>query len=362
MKILQVCGGYSMGGLEQQTIKIAKGLINKGHELMIYCSKDSLISSKCKTENINYSEGLFDIGNNVFKNFKNTYKILKKFKPDIIHVQRSHDLFPIVLVLYIYKINTPLVFTRRMESSINKKTFFHKLIYKRINKAYAISSFIKDNLIATTPIKPDKVEVLNNGVDLKIFNPLNYDKKTCRKKYDMPLDATIIGMVGRISPMKGHKEFVRAASELFNNRNDKLFFAIIGGASVGEESFAQEIYKLAKTLLPSSNFRFYEFTDSVAEALATMDIFIFPSYRESFGNALLEAMAMQLPIVTTYAGGVKDIIICGENALCIEPKNHLQLVNAVNQLLNNEELKIKISIKARKTAEKNIILKIILIN
>ena len=75
--------------------------------------------------------------------------------------------------------------------------------------------------------------------------------------------------------MKGHKEFVRAASELFNNRNDKLFFAIIGGASVGEESFAQEIYKLAKTLLPSSNFRFYEFKMCIRDRYNTMHYLAF---------------------------------------------------------------------------------------
>jgi len=96
---------------------------------------------------------------------------------------------------------------------------------------------------------------------------------------------------------------------------------------------------------------FYEFTDSVAEALSTIDIFVFPSYRESFGNALLEAMAMQLPIVTTFAGGVTDIIKCNENALCVEPQNHKQIYEAIKLILSDDELKNNLALYARRTAE-----------
>jgi glycosyltransferase involved in cell wall biosynthesis len=351
MKILQVCGGYSMGGLEQQTIKISLALKSRGHDVLIFCSKDSLISKKCKTLNIQFSTGLFDKNSNFFSNYKNTYKLIKKFSPDIIHVQRSHDLFPIVSVLNTYGMKIPLFFTRRMESSIKKKSLIHQWIYHRIDKCYAISNFIKENLILTTPIDPQKIEVLNNAVDLDILDPLKYDKNVNRKKFNIPEDATVIGIVGRISPMKGHREFILAASDLLKDNFKNLFFAIFGGASVGEEDFAKEIYELAEKTLPKEKYIFHKFIDSVAEALSTMDVFVFPSYRESFGNALLEAMAMQLPIVTTYAGGVTDIIKCGENALCVEPQNHEQIYESIKLILNNSELKNQIAIYARKTAE-----------
>jgi glycosyltransferase involved in cell wall biosynthesis len=351
MKILQVCGGYSMGGLEQQTIKISLALQNKGHEVLVFCSADSLISEKCKSLNLPFSTGLFDNGSNTFTNYKNTRNVIKKFSPDIIHVQRSHDLFPIASVLNTYGLSTPLFFTRRMESNINKKTIIHRWIYHRIDKCYAISNFIKENLIMTTPINAKKIEILNNAVDLNIFDPNKYDKTLNRQKFNIPNDTIIIGMVGRISPMKGHRELIFAAAELLKNHYDNLFFVFFGGASVGEEYFANEIYQLADYTLPKEKFMFYEFTDSVAEALSTIDIFVFPSYRESFGNALLEAMAMQLPIVTTFAGGVTDIIKCNENALCVEPQNHKQIYEAIKLILSDDELKNNLALYARRTAE-----------
>jgi glycosyltransferase involved in cell wall biosynthesis len=238
-----------------------------------------------------------------------------------------------------------------MESNINKKTIIHRWIYHRIDKCYAISNFIKENLIMTTPINAKKIEILNNAVDLNIFDPNKYDKTLNRQKFNIPNDTIIIGMVGRISPMKGHRELIFAAAELLKNHYDNLFFVFFGGASVGEEYFANEIYQLADYTLPKEKFMFYEFTDSVAEALSTIDIFVFPSYRESFGNALLEAMAMQLPIVTTFAGGVTDIIKCNENALCVEPQNHKQIYEAIKLILSDDELKNNLALYARRTAE-----------
>lgn len=351
MKIIQACGGYSMGGLEQQTIKISLALQSKGHDVLVFCSADSLISEKCKSLNLQFSTGLFDNGSNAITNYKNTHDVIKKFSPDIIHVQRSHDLFPIASVLNTYGLSTPLFFTRRMESNIRKKTLVHRWIYHRIDKCYAISNFIKENLIMTTPINAEKIEVLNNAVDLNVFDPNKYDKNLNRQKYNIPNDAIVIGMVGRITPMKGHRELIFAASELLKNHYDNLFFVFFGGASVGEGYFANEIYQLADYTLPKGKFIFYEFTDSVADALSTMDIFVFPSYRESFGNALLEAMAMQLPVVTTFAGGVTDIINCGENAICVEPQNHKQIYEAIKLLLTDDEIKNIIAQNARKTAE-----------
>ncbi|MPM27560.1 D-inositol 3-phosphate glycosyltransferase [bioreactor metagenome] len=81
-----------------------------------------------------------------------------------------------------------------------------------------------------------------------------------------------------------------------------------------------------------------------------MDIYVFPSHRESFGNVLLEAMAMQLPIVSVNAGGVTDMITCGENALCVRPQQAEEIFGALQTLLNDNELSAQMALKARKRA------------
>jgi len=245
---------------------------------------------------------------------------------------------------------TPLVFTRRMESRLKKKSPVHWLIYSRVDRAWCVSSFVRQNFLATSPMKPEKVFVMNNGIDLKVFDPGLYDRSKMRAQFGIPADAITIGMTGRISPMKGHADFINAAKFLIESEQKKLFFVMAGGASVGEDLFANEIYSLAKKSLPEGSYSFIDHQPNLAGLLATLDVYVFPSHRESFGNVLLEAMAMKLPIVSVNAGGVTDMITSGENALCVRPQQPKELFSSIHKLLNNSELSTKLAQEARKRA------------
>ena len=140
--------------------------------------------------------------------------ILKSACYDLIHSHASKDLWLLVPALKLFNSSIPLVFTKHIGSYIVKKDFLHNKIYNRVNLALAISSVIKSNLINTTALTADKIEIIHNGVDVEKFSIANADKKRLRKELKISEDEILIGMTGRFSPGKGHEEFLFAANQL----------------------------------------------------------------------------------------------------------------------------------------------------
>ena len=351
MRILQVCGGPSWGGIEIQTVFVSSELIKAGNELHVFCSKKGQVQKHALELNIPCSSALFDPETSWLSSYKACKKLLRTFKPDIIHVQRSHDLSVVVAALRFLRLKTKLVFTRRMESRVNKKTIIHRWIYSSINRTWCVSSFVRANFLKTSPAKADRVFVMNNGINLEKFNPQRHVYSEVCLKYSLPNDKILIGMSGRVSSMKGHLEFIRAAALLIEQSQKPLFFIMAGGASVGEEDYAKSIYNMAEEILPENSYIFLDFQSDLSEILSVLDIYVFPSHRESFGNVLLEAMAMQKAIVAVYAGGVSDIVECNKTAVCVSPKSSKEIFEAVQLFLNDKDKCRQFALEAKKRAE-----------
>ncbi len=161
----------------------------------------------------------------------------------------------------------------------------------------------------------------------------------------------LIGMIARFSPGKGHEEFLNAARQL-KQKYDNLKFLIVGKASYGEEKYEYEIKALAKQLELNEVF-FTGFRTDTADVLSAMDIFVFPSHAEAFGIALIEAMAMELPTVSSNAEGVLDITIDGQTGLLFENKNADDLANKIAQLVESKEMRIRFGKSGRERVKNN---------
>lgn len=346
MKILQVCSSPSWGGIELQTIKVAKGLKQRGIEVRILCSSPSFICTEASQNGLQFHTGIFG-KNDFFHSVKTTRKLLQNFQPDIVHVQLSHDLSVLSAALRLNRMKTPLLFTRRMESKVKKKLLIHHRIYGRVDYAYCISSFIRENFISTSPMPARKVGIMHNGIDLSRFEPNLFDSSRIKAELGIPENSIVIGTTGRLSLMKGYEEFIECASRLKQKLDKPLFFLMVGGASRGEELYAEKIMSIASEKLPSGSFLFTGHTAEVEKYLSVMNIFVFASYRESFGNVLLEAAAMGVPIAATNSGGVCDIIECGKTALCFNPKDANGMETAIQSLLNNVEFASAMATEAK---------------
>jgi len=350
MKILYSCLSKSWGGMEMFTLTAVKQLLNRNIKVELICIAESrlhieasnigLIIHPLKASGYFHPFSIIKLGN-----------IIRKGNFDIIHTQASKDLWLLVPALRLIKDTTPLIMTKQVGSAIIKKDKFHKWIYSRLTYALAISKVIKKNLIDTCPIPDNKILLLHNAVDTQKFNPEKVDSKKVKQEFGLGNKDIAIGMLARISPGKGHEEFLHAASEL-NKRHKNLKFLIVGEASRGEDKYADSIKQSAKEF-DLNNLIFTGFRSDTPEVLKAMEIFVFPSHGEAFGIALVEAMAMGLPSVCSNSDGVLDIAVDNETSFLFESKNWEDLTRKLESLINSSETRIQFGKAARKRAIEN---------
>ena len=271
--------------------------------------------------------------------------LIKKNNYNLVHSHASKDLWLLVPALKISASLIPLFLTKHMGSFIVKKDLLHRFIYQRVTKAFAISTVIKSNLIETTPLQADKIELIYNAVDVKKFDPAKTDRNKVRKEFNIADDEIVIGMIARFSPGKGHEEFLQSAKTL-SSKHKSLRFIVVGEASRGEDEYANSVKNLADNL-GIKNIIFAGFRSDTPDILSAFDIFIFPSHAEAFGLALIEAMAMEKASVCANADGVLDIAVDGETNLLFQNKNAEDLADKTELLINDENKRLQIGKAAR---------------
>ncbi len=277
--------------------------------------------------------------------------IIRKVKFDLIHTHASKDLWVLVPALQFLRRRIPLILTKHIGSFVEKKDYLHRRLYRYVTKAIAISTAIKNNILQTTPLSTEQIQLIPNGVDTTIFNPDLVSGKTAREEFKVGNDEILIGMMARFSPGKGHEEFIKAASDL-NSEFNNIRFIIIGEASRGEDEYANRIKTYAAEL-KLNNLIFTGYRSDVPELLAALDIFIFPSHAEAFGIALIEAMAMQKPSVCSASEGVLDIALDGETSFLFEKQNAEDLAAKIKSLIIDPDIRKKFSLAARQRVLQN---------
>jgi glycosyltransferase involved in cell wall biosynthesis len=188
-----------------------------------------------------------------------------------------------------------------------------------------------------------KVEVIPFGVDTNIFK--HEEVKSVFDKDDF-----VVGTVKSLYPKYGIEYLIRAFSLLKRQNPGKPLKLII----VGEGLLANPLKKLAKELAVADDTLFTGKIkhSEISAYYNMMDICIFPSVHESFGVAVIEALACEKPVVATNVGGFAEIIKNGQTGLLTEPRNPESIAEAVTHLINNRAIGIKLAKAGREEVVK----------
>lgn len=287
------------------------------------------------------------------------YVYLKKEKFDIVH---THNPKPGLLGQAAAKtagvpiiINTIHGLYFDQNSSIFKRDFFifiekiaaecSDLIFSQ-NKE-DISTLIKEKITGR-----EKIKYLGNGVDLKKFDLQRFSEEfIARKKKELGLnpDFRIIGAVGRLVAEKGYLDLFEAL-KIVLQKFPKILLLVVGPED-SEKKDAINI-DIIKDYGIEKNIVFLGERTDLDELYSLMDIFVFPSHREGFPRSLIEAMAMQSPIIVTDIRGCREAIDNGRTGILAPMKNPEKLADAIVFLLESPEKAKEMGKSARKKAEK----------
>lgn len=346
MRILHICSSSSWGGMEMSVARLAELQKGAGYPVLLAAAPGSPLWSQSKGRGIDLvkleESGPWDIGG-----IRRLAGAMKSFGPDAAHVHYSKDLHRAVPANLIFG-HRPLVFTKQLGSAVSKRGPWHRFLYSNVSRATAISSFIRENLVESTGIDRDRVDLVYLGTDTSKFRPDPGARKACRAELGFGDKEIVLGMMGRISPGKGFEDFMEAASGL---SSPHLRFLMIGGASRGEEAYAARLRQDAESRL-GKRLVFLGFKSDRERYLRAMDVFAFPSHAESFGLALCEAMATGLPCAAYAKDGVLDIVEDEINGLRVKVKDPGDLGKKLGRLAADPGLRKTLGAAARETVER----------
>ncbi len=196
-----------------------------------------------------------------------------------------------------------------------------------------------------------KVRVIYNGVDLSAFRT-DLSPARARAELGWEVEPLHVGVIARLAPWKGHEVFLRAAA-LIADSSPRARFVVVGDADTARnQAHKRHLQDLSARLGLSRRVRWVGFVSPVQPFIAALDVVVVPSVRpEPFGRSLIEAMAMERPVVATDHGGPPEIL-SGGGGLLVPPGDHEAMASAVAGLLADREKRLSLSAVAREQARR----------
>lgn len=330
-KILHTIETRGPGGAEILLNNIANELHKRSftnHGLFI---KQGWIFEKFKENNYGAQcdsiNSLFDI-----QFYKKFIKALKENQINIIH---AHEFALSLISTIISKIIDVKVVSTIHGLNYHCDTFFRRMMMRFIannSSLVTVSYKVKQYIVSKAKIDPDKIHVIENGVmipDLKNVSP--------RLKQELGLneDDTLIGTVGRLHDVKGHKYLIEAAQTLCQ-KNNNLYF-VISGEGAERDKLEDQIEKSGL----SEKFFLLGNRNDMDNVFSSLDIFILPSLSEGTSLALLEAMSYRLPVIATNVGSNPKLIVNKDNGIIIKSKNPQEIISSISKMMRSTLLKNK---------------------
>lgn len=192
--------------------------------------------------------------------------------------------------------------------------------------------------------RPGQFTSIPSGVELAGFEKPPDAPPVLKTSLGLPPTACVLGCVGRLEPVKGHRVLLDAFADLAP-RFPELCLALVGDGELLPELGAQ-----ARQAGLADRVRFLGWRDDIASVLHAFDVFVFPSLNEGMGRALVEAMAAGRPIVASRAGGIPEVLGGGQAGLLVAPGSAPDLARGIETLLLDPALGARLGEVARERA------------
>jgi len=346
MNILYLTNHLNVGGITSYVLTLASGIKQRGHNVFVASSSGQLIHRFIE-EGIDYIyipiKTKSEVSPKILLSLFKLRRFINEKNIDIIH---SHTRVTQVLGCLIqHYFHKPHISTCH---GFFKKRFSRILFPCWGLKVIAISPSVKEHLLQDFKVKEKNIKVIYNGIDLNRFNPLTSPVLKVEIKKSLRLgDGPIIGIVARLSDVKGHIYLLQAMKIILDHLPRAQLLI------VGEGKMEDELLKLTRDLRIENNIFFMPEVHDTKKVLSIMDLFVMPSLKEGLGLALMEAMASGLAVIGSDVGGIRNLIQDGENGLLVEPGDSNAISQAILEILQNPEKKKLLGKAARKFISEN---------
>jgi len=341
------------GGLEMNTLKLARLLTQKGYRITLFTQKQSTIPKHVSNEFFNV---VFIKKNRKYFDFSSAKKVSIALKSnDISKVllvdNKDIDLLSWVKRLYLRSLH--IVYQQHMQLGIDKKDILHTFRFKSIDRWISPLNYLKDELAIRTHYPSDRVSVIPIGVDTDKLFRNKYTKDEALGLLNIQPKQPLLGIIGRISEKKGQLLVVKAVKALID-QGKHLELLIFGSPTINDahcQQYDKDLKQYVADHQLQSYIHFVAHKEDVAQFYNAIDIFVLASESETYGMVTIEAMFHGLPIVATQSGGTSEILGEGKFGLLYPQNDVLACQRKIEYILENQPEVEKMRLAAQQIAQ-----------
>jgi glycosyltransferase involved in cell wall biosynthesis len=209
-----------------------------------------------------------------------------------------------------------------------------------LDRIIATSHHVKEALLRAGIDCPDKIEVVHNAIDVEEWDEQTAAiRRPLREALGVPPGRPLVGLVARLDRVKGQHTFLLAA-ELVAQAHPDAVFLMVGVMRPTSRwavfaDYFKEIEALAQRPALRGRLLLTGWRTDLPRVMASLDILVQPSQRETFGRVLIEAMASRKAVIATKVGGMPEIVVNGTTGLIVPPEDPSALASAILNLLQD---------------------------
>jgi glycosyltransferase involved in cell wall biosynthesis len=329
-------------------VSLSSALGRRGHKVIVAGDPSSPPLLKAKELGLSVHEDLclsYTSPWMIAYNVKRIGDVVKREKIDLVNAHRGEGHLVAALAKKVGKLTVPLVRTRG-DVRAPKGNFLNRYLNGALtDKIITTCEVLRESYIENLHMPGEKLATVPVGVDSDFFSPRESDA-TLRKRLSIPEGNHVVGIVGRLSPVKGHRYFIQAAEHVLKQLPDVTFTICGEDAQIKSEQLKHEMRD--KNI--EGSFRFLGRVKDVREIISVFDVGVVCSVgSETICRVALEYMSMGKPVVGTRVNAIPEVVRHRINGLVVEPKDPQELASAIIELLRDGDMRKEFGERSRST-------------
>jgi glycosyltransferase involved in cell wall biosynthesis len=345
MKIFQVLefNQFNTGSVHQM-FQAAAGLRERGHDVTILSRPDAVLAAKAAEKGVRFV-GLpfkhqFDV-----RSIRAFRRLVREEKPDVIHVHKGVAHAVAFLAMWSVPGRNPIgafVVNRGVSFPLDR---WNRGKYRtpRVDRVVTVCQQIKDVIVESGKLPPEKVQVVYAGTDVTVFDPAKWDARAFRREKNVPDDRFVVAQVG-VRDWKGWKELIDSVSDVAP-KHPHVHLLLIGCRGDAEKN---EVMAYARERGVADRVSAIEYRTDMPNVFASCDVVVDASWAGTgITGTVREAMAMEKPVIATNAGGNNELVSSREVGWLIPMKDRTALTNALLEVIEHPQQSARVGKAAR---------------
>ena len=334
MSVVMISTQREWRGGEKQLLLLSGGLCERGHNVIVACTRGGELAQRARSEGLDVFE--FDFRGEASPGaVLPLRRLLCRRRTSLVHSHDAHGILPAYLASAGRRRPLPLrVHTRRVDFPLRAALKYRLLVDMNV----AISERVREVLLEGG-VEDRTVAVVRSG----IVPPRPAGKDI---KKELGVNGELVLNAAALTDHKGQTYLLRAWKRV----SDEFPRAVL--AIAGEGELRKPLEREAEELGVAGTVLFLGFRKDIGDLMTSCDVFVMSSHLEGLGTAVMEAMSLGAAVVSSWAGGLKELVRDGEDGLLVPPRDEEALARALSRALSDSGLRRLLGERAKAKAER----------